>query len=82
MMAAIPTKLGSEAVAGDSKDQHALILMFCSKIGGITGSARPDDALNRRLGAKTGLRDGVSVNKLVGGVLNGECRLIIVDRYT
>jgi len=72
-MAATPTKLGSEA--DRSTVQRALILTFCSKISNITGSARADDALNRRLGAKTGLSDGGSVNKLVGGVPNGECRL-------
>jgi hypothetical protein len=74
MMAAIPAKLGSEAEAGRSKAQHVIILAFYSKIAGITCSARPDDALNPRLGDETGLSFGIAVNNLTGGVPNGECR--------
>lgn len=46
MMAATPTKLGNEAEAGDSKAQHAMILVFCRPIVGITRSARMVGALN------------------------------------
>ena len=46
MMAATPTKPESEAEAGGSKDQHALILAFYSKIAGITRSARTGKAVN------------------------------------
>jgi hypothetical protein len=75
MMAATPAKLGSEAEAGGSKAQLAPILAFCSKMTGITRSARADDALNRRLGAKTRLNSGIAVDNLHGGVPNGECQL-------
>jgi hypothetical protein len=75
MMAATPTKLGSEADACRSIAQHTLILAFCSQIVVISCSVRPDDALNRRLGAKIGLNDRISVNNLTGGGLSEECRL-------
>jgi len=76
MMAAIPAKLGSEADAGRSTDQHAVILAFCSQIEGITYSASPNTALGTRLGAKTGLNDGVFVNNLTRRVPNGKCQII------
>jgi hypothetical protein len=75
MMVATPTKLGSEAEAGRSKAQHAVILTFCSQIAGITCLARPNTALNHRMVDETGLNVGVLVNSLTGGVPNGECRV-------
>lgn len=65
MMAGTLTIPGREAEAGDSKAQHALILVFCSKISGITRSARTDGALNSLLSGRTGLKDEVIDNKLV-----------------
>jgi len=76
MMAATPAKLGSKADAGRSKAQHALILAVCSQIEGITYSASPNTALGTRLGAKTGLNDGVFVNNLTRRVPNGKCQII------
>ena len=76
MMAATPAKLGSEADAGRSKAQHAVILAVCSQIEGITYSASPNTALGTRLGAKTGLNDGVFVNNLTRRVPNGKCQII------
>ena len=75
MIAAIPTKLGSKADAGRSKAQHVLILAVCSPIVGTTRSARTDDALNPRLGGRTGLNDGIIDDSLTGGISNGKCRL-------
>ena len=81
MMAATPAKLGSEADAGRSKAQHAVILAVCSQIESITYSASPNTALGTRLGAKTGLNDGVFVNNLTRHVPNGKCRLISFSFY-
>ena len=77
MMAATPTKLGSEAETDRSTVQRALILTFCSKIAGIMCSVRKDEALNPQLGAETGLNYGNFVNSLTGGVPNRECPIII-----
>ena len=76
MKTATPTKPWNEAEAGGSKDQHALILAFCSKIAGTTGSARADGALNPRLGGQIELNNGIIDDSLTAGVSNGKSRLI------
>ena len=75
MMAAITTKLSSEAEAGESTYQHAPILPICSPIADITRSARSDGALNPRLNGQTELNDRIFADNLTGGVSNGECRV-------
>lgn len=75
MMAGTQTIPGREAEAGDSKAQHALILVFCSKISGITRSARTDGALNSLLSGRTGLKDEVIDDNPTRIVSNGECRI-------
>jgi hypothetical protein len=79
MMAAIPAKLGSEAEAGHSKAQHEVIWAFCSKIAEITRSARSNTALGPRLGAQTGLNDGVFSNNLSRRVPNGDVGLNLTN---
>jgi hypothetical protein len=74
MMAATTTRPGREAEAGGSKAQLAPILAFCSRIAGITNSARTDGALNARLGAETELNDEDVIDTLRGVYPNGKCR--------
>ena len=75
MMVATLTKLGKEAEADRSTVQHALILAVCSPIAGITCSARTDGALNPRLDGQTGSNDRGIDDSLLGGNLNGKCRV-------
>ena len=77
MMAATPTKPWNEAEAGDSKDQHAVILAFCSPIAAITRSARTDGALNPRLAGQTWLNDGIIDDIVTERVSNGKSRVMI-----
>ena len=71
MMAATPTKPRSEAEAGGSKDQHALILAFCSKIAGSTRSGSWNTAPDTRLDAVTGSSNGTIDDSMNSGVSNG-----------
>jgi L-alanine-DL-glutamate epimerase-like enolase superfamily enzyme len=79
MMAATPTKLGNDAEADRSKDQHAVILVFYSRTAGLTRSASPNTALDKRLGAETGLRDGVIDDSLTAVDPNEKCGMEIDD---
>ena len=74
MMVTTLTKREKKAEAGDSKDQHAMILAFCSKMRGITRSACTGGAVNPRLGGQTGLNDGIFADSLRRGVSNGISR--------
>jgi hypothetical protein len=73
MMAATPTKLRSEAGAGRSEAQHALILGFYSRIASVTHWASTNAALSSHIGAGRGLNSTIFANSMTEGVPNGEC---------
>ena len=76
MMAATPTKLRSEAGAGRSEAQHALILGFYSRIASVTHWASTNAALSSHIGAGRGLNSTIFANSMTEGVPNGECWLM------
>jgi len=75
MMGAAPGKRREDVEASHSKAQHALILAFFGKVGGITRSERADTDLTGQTRKDTGLMNRTSSYNLTEGVPNGECRL-------
>ena len=75
MMGAAPGKRREDVEASHSKAQHALILAFFGKVGGITRSERADTGLTGQTRKNTGLMNSTSSYKLAERVPNGECRL-------
>jgi len=79
MMGAAPGKRREDVEASHSKAQHALILAFFGKVGGITRSERADTDLTGQTRKDTGLMNRTSSYNLTEGVPNGECRLKLLS---